>query len=797
MTPNPAMSMTRRLASSVAWAAAGNWSCQLVSFLVYMLLARQLGPESYGLVGMTNVATALAYTLVFDGTASYIVRADELEPGHIDAVFWLQASAAGVVTLGMIVGGEPLARFYAEPPLAAILLALAVLPVLYGIAGVPSSLLQRATRFGSLAAISLGCACLAGGIGLYMAFAGYGVWSLVGMNIGQWAAQAICLSWAARWRPGIALRRRHLRDVVSFARHALSVKGLIFIDQQLPRIAVGATLGAESLGILTMAWRMTETMLWLTARSISQVSIPYLARLQIKDSVAGALVEVLQITVAVGVPCFVGLAVVAPIMVPIFFGAKWVGAIPIIQLAAGIGVAWTVLSCLDAAMLARGEMARRTRIALGSTIALVLALGAVLPFGLAAVVAALALREAGECLAYLVLLERAGYGIGGAILRRMAPFAAAAALMAASVVSWRHLFVQTLSPASLLATAVAVGAFTYAGAAIVLSPGLVARLRRSASLVRVGRGRMPHDAAQTARGGPPMTSPPILADYREIGRRRGPVAVENRPRVSVVTVTLNAAATLGRTIDSVQGQTFGSIEHIVVDGGSSDGTVNMLANRLRPKDFWISEKDRGISDAFNKGVALARGEMIQFLNADDWLSPDQIEHGVATLDRTGADFVYGDLIFYEANRPSFRYLGDPDYARKLPSRMPTLNHPTVVARLAAFERIGLFAPIYHQAMEYDWFLRLHKAGGGGVHDPAIVGHMTQEGVSNRQFLQTIDEVRRIAVAHGRSALPAYLEALLRGLKTRSSFVIRERSESFYRLTRRVINRSYRLLGDHG
>jgi O-antigen/teichoic acid export membrane protein len=480
--------MTRRLAGSVAWAAAGNWSCQLVSFVVYMLLARRLGPESYGLIGMTSVATALAYTVVFDGTASYIVRAEEIEPGHVDAVFWLQASAAGVLALGMILGGEPLARFYAEPPLAAILLALAILPFLYAIAGVPSSLLQRAMRYRSLAAISLGCACLAGGVGLSMAFAGYGVWSLVAMSIGQWAAQALCLSWAAGWRPGVALRRRHLRDVAVFARHALSVKGLIFIDQQLPRVAVGATLGAEALGILTMAWRMTETVSWLTARSISQVSIPYLARLQDKDSVAEALVEVLQITVAVGIPCFVGLAVVAPIMVPIFFGAKWAGAIPIIQLAAGIGVAWTALSCFDAAMLARGEMARRTGLALGSSIALALVLCAALPFGLVAVVAAIAVRETGACLAYLLLLERAGYRIGGAILRRLAPFAAAAALMALAVLSWRQLFAPALGLAALLASAIAVGALSYAAAAIVLSPGLGARLLRTASLVRVARG---------------------------------------------------------------------------------------------------------------------------------------------------------------------------------------------------------------------------------------------------------------------------------------------------------------------
>ncbi|MDB5406174.1 MAG: hypothetical protein JWL84_1086 [Rhodospirillales bacterium] len=299
---------------------------------------------------------------------------------------------------------------------------------------------------------------------------------------------------------------------------------------------------------------------------------------------------------------------------------------------------------------------------------------------------------------------------------------------------------------------------------------------------------MPHDEKQ---------SPPSLADYRELARRRGPFPAERRPLVSVITVALNAAATLARTIDSVHRQTFQSIEHIVVDGGSSDGTVALLKSRLRPSDFSISKTDRGISDAFNKGVALARGTMIQFLNADDWLSPDQIERGVAALDRSGADFVYGDLIFYEAGVPSFRYLGDPDYARKLPLRMPSLNHPTVLARRAAFERIGLFSPRYHHAMEYDWFLRLHKAGGVGVYDPAILGHMTHEGVSNREFLRTIDEVRRIAVAHGRAALPAYVEARLRALKTRSSFFFRQHCEGLYRLTRRSINSSYRPLGDIG
>jgi glycosyltransferase len=190
-------------------------------------------------------------------------------------------------------------------------------------------------------------------------------------------------------------------------------------------------------------------------------------------------------------------------------------------------------------------------------------------------------------------------------------------------------------------------------------------------------------------------------------------------------------------------------------------------------------------------VALARGKFIQFVNADDWLSPGQVERAVATLDGSGADFVYGDLTFYEAGEPSFRYRGDPDYARSLRRRMPALNHPTVLTRRSAFERVGLFRLEYRFAMEYDWFLRLHEAGGWGCYDPALLGHMTHEGISNRQFLRTIDEVRRVSVAHGRLAVLARIEAMLRSAKTATSFFVRQRSDWAYRRVRRAINRSYR------
>lgn len=300
-------------------------------------------------------------------------------------------------------------------------------------------------------------------------------------------------------------------------------------------------------------------------------------------------------------------------------------------------------------------------------------------------------------------------------------------------------------------------------------------------------------AGRTARGSP--VAAPTLTDYLGVHRRRfgagGLVLADpRRPKVTLVTVAFNARPTLGRTIASVQGQTFPDIEHVVVDGGSTDGTTDLLRERLRSCDHWISEADRGISDAFNKGAALAAGDYIQFINADDWLSPEQVAVAVRGLEETGADFVFGDLIFYQDGRPSFLYLGDRDYGTVIRRRMPALNHPTVLARRTAFERIGLFDLRYRCAMDYDWFLRLHLAGGRGIHLPGLIGHMTHDGVSNIRYIRTIREVEAIAVAYGRHPAVARAEALARIAKTAVSQPVKQVAAPLYPLIRSRINRSY-------
>jgi glycosyltransferase involved in cell wall biosynthesis len=268
--------------------------------------------------------------------------------------------------------------------------------------------------------------------------------------------------------------------------------------------------------------------------------------------------------------------------------------------------------------------------------------------------------------------------------------------------------------------------------------------------------------------------------------------------VSVVTVSFNSAGTIEKTIDSIKAQTYQAVEYIIVDGGSQDETVGILRRRDGDIDLWISERDRGISDAFNKGIAMASGEYVAIINSDDWLDPDHLSTAISELSRTTDDFVFGDLMLHAADGRSVHlFRGEPNYSARIGHYMPFLNHPTVVCRRASFERIGLFDTTLRTAMDYDWFLRLHEVGGRGHYSPRLIGHMSLEGQSDRDFKSGLREVREISISHGYPTPLAWGRYIFRLSKGTVRRLIQSWLPSeIYEYLRERINPNYRSGDEH-
>lgn len=268
--------------------------------------------------------------------------------------------------------------------------------------------------------------------------------------------------------------------------------------------------------------------------------------------------------------------------------------------------------------------------------------------------------------------------------------------------------------------------------------------------------------------------------------------VRDQPLVSLITVVLNSGATLSRTIESVFAQQYRPIDYIIIDGGSSDGTLELIKQHKARLAYWTSEPDNGISDAFNKGLKAAQGDYIGLLNADDWLSPDQIENAVQALAASDGSFVFGDLLYHAPDgKPLHMIRGDDSYAIKIKSLMPALNHPTMLIKRSVFEDVGGFDQGYRVAMDYDWALRAHLAGHHGVYSNTIFGHMTLAGTSDRHFVESLSEVRMIAIGHGQQAMKAWLlfgYRVVKGLAQR--LLHRHAPRPLYRLLRTWFNRDY-------
>ena len=211
---------------------------------------------------------------------------------------------------------------------------------------------------------------------------------------------------------------------------------------------------------------------------------------------------------------------------------------------------------------------------------------------------------------------------------------------------------------------------------------------------------------------------------------------------SVITVCFNSAETLGRALDSVAKQDWAKIEHIVIDGGSKDGTPQVLADNSTRLAYVVSEPDRGIYDAMNKGLDLATGDVICFLNADDYYGSTQVLSKVAnTMQQEHLDAVVGDVGFFRKDNIN-RLVRHYRSGRFTPKRlawgwMPA--HPALFMRREVFKRIGYFKIDYQIAADYEYVVRAFcgQTPLRYKHLPEVLVRMQMGGVSTKGIGATI------------------------------------------------------------
>lgn len=204
-------------------------------------------------------------------------------------------------------------------------------------------------------------------------------------------------------------------------------------------------------------------------------------------------------------------------------------------------------------------------------------------------------------------------------------------------------------------------------------------------------------------------------------------------KISIITITYNSAKTLQRALASVQEQTYSDIEHIIVDGASTDGTREIIeayaAQHANVR--WISEKDEGIYNALNKGIRMTTGDVIGFLHSDDvFQSSDSIKDIAQAFVSSQADVVYGDLQYCKANKVVRRWKSNDFHPGSLKfGWMPP--HPTVYVRKEVYEQVGEYDEWFRISADYDMLLRIFTAGYKSCYLPQVLVCMETGGASNK------------------------------------------------------------------
>jgi glycosyltransferase involved in cell wall biosynthesis len=235
-------------------------------------------------------------------------------------------------------------------------------------------------------------------------------------------------------------------------------------------------------------------------------------------------------------------------------------------------------------------------------------------------------------------------------------------------------------------------------------------------------------------------------------------------KISIITVAFNASPTIADTLESVATQTHPDIEHIVVDGASTDGTLEVVKQHGKHITRLISEPDQGIYDAMNKGLRLVTGEVIGFLNADDVYAHTQVlERVSAIMEKDKLDALFGDAEFVSPScpdRPLRRYRSE----RFRPERiawgwMPA--HPTLFLRRQVYECFGLFRTDYRIAGDFELVARVFHSGSLKYrHLPEVLVRMRTGGISTGGWRNTLLLNREVLRACRENGIPTSLPKIL-------------------------------------
>lgn len=448
--------------TGVTWSMGAQIGRQGAVFAVGIVLARLLTPRDFGLVAMVTIITGFATVFAEMGFGGALVQKKDIEELHLSSVFWLNLGVGILLTILFIVGAPLIAQFYEEPLLVPLTSLLSFNFLISSVIIVQRTLLTKSLDFRKLSIIEIVAVIIAGGIAIILAYAGFGVWSLVIQALLISAIMAVLLWVFSAWYPKLRFSWHAVKELFGFSTSLFATQTLDYTVRNIDYVLIGRFLGPNPLGIYSRAYSVMLFPLANISRVLTRVMFPSFSIIQENTQrVKNIYLKLTQVIGLFAFPIMLGIFVTAYTFVLVIFGEQWLEMVPILRILCFVGLIQSIVSLNGNLYLSQGRADLQFKIGLVLRINLILGIAVGLRWGLIGVAIGYAIAVTINAVPNLIFAGGLVNVTLKEILRGLTPILGLAMVMAFCVWILGILLPQQLPNWVLLAIQVAAGAVVY------------------------------------------------------------------------------------------------------------------------------------------------------------------------------------------------------------------------------------------------------------------------------------------------------------------------------------------------
>jgi O-antigen/teichoic acid export membrane protein len=367
------MTLETRTVRSIGWSATSQVAQLLMGMLISVILARLLTPSDFGLIAMVLVFSNFVAIFSGFGLTSAIVQKKEVSDEALSSTFWINVGLGALLTLALAASAPLIAGFYSQPRLAPLIVFISTSFFIASLGNVQNGLLTRRMNFKAIAITGVCATGFSGPIAIFLAFSGYGVWSLAWYTVLNASFYVLFLSIYARWLPHFLVGLQHVKGLMGFGANLTGWSFVNYFAGNMDNLLVGRFLGSAALGFYNLSYNLLVFPTSNVSGVVGRVMFPALSKIQHdKQLVREAYVKANRYIGAVTFPLMIWVLVTAPQLVRVVYGPKWIPVIPLIQIFALAGLAQSIGTNVQWIFLSQGRTDTMFKLSIVTTVIVVI-----------------------------------------------------------------------------------------------------------------------------------------------------------------------------------------------------------------------------------------------------------------------------------------------------------------------------------------------------------------------------------------------------------------------------------------